>query len=132
FPPTGGFLPDKKTFGQIWSGQRFQGLAKLGICPVCLKGRLNIFNLMAVDDLAGNPSNPRLEAYIALWRPPGIIEKAIPGLGKALDKVENNIKTTLPKGQRFFGISPYVYFVPNAGTRSKLGTFGPNGNFNQP
>ncbi|MGZ5268965.1 MAG: TadE/TadG family type IV pilus assembly protein, partial [Caldimonas sp.] len=132
FPPGGGILGTQKTFGQIWSGQRFQGLARLGICPVCLKGRLNIFDLIAVDDLLGNPSSPRAEQYYVLWRPPKIIEKAIPGLGNAIDKIANNLKNMLPKGSRLFAVSPYVYFVPNAGTRSKLGTFGPNGNFNQP
>lgn len=131
FPP-GGSAASSKTYGQIWSGQRFQGLAKLGICPVCLKGRLNIFNLVAVDDLLGNPSSPRLEQYYVLWRPPKLIEKAIPGLGKALDKVANSVKTMLPKGRRLFAISPYVYFVPNAKVKSSLGVFGPNGNFNQP
>ncbi|MCA1828772.1 MAG: Tad domain-containing protein [Myxococcales bacterium] len=131
FPP-GGSAASSKTYGQIWSGQRFQGLAKLGICPACLKGRLNIFNLVAVDDLLGNPSSPRLEQYYVLWRPPKLIEKAIPGLGKALDKVANSVKTMLPKGQRLFAISPYVYFVPNAHVNSRLGMFGPNGNFNQP
>lgn len=131
FPPGGG-LAGSKTFGQIWSGQRFQGIAKIGICPVCLKGRLNIFNLVAVDDLLGNPSTPKLEQYYVLWRPPKLIEKVIPGLGKALDKIANNVKTMLPKGPRLFAVSPYVYFKPNPGTRGSFGPFGPNGNFGQP
>jgi hypothetical protein len=134
FPP-GGSTASSKTYGQIWSGQRFQALAKLGVCPICIKGRQNIFNLMAVDDLLGNPSSPRLEQYYVIWRPKlvmKLIEKVIPGLGKALDKVENSVKTMLPKGRRLFAISPYVYFVPNAKVKSSFGIFGPNGNFNQP
>ena len=132
FTPGGGLFGVQKTFGQIWSGQRFQGLARLGICPICLKGRLNIFDLVAVDDLLGNPSAPREEQYAYLWKPPKIIEKVIPGLGGVLDSILKGLNNTLPKGQRFFALSPYVYFVPNAGTRSRLGVFGPNGNFNQP
>ena len=127
FPPGG-----QGTFGQIWSGQRFQGLAKLGICPVCLKGKLNIFNLVAIDELLPNASPPRAEQYYVLWRPPKLIEKAIPGLGKVLDGVAKAAQSMLPKGRRLFAISPYVYFVPNARTRSGFGIWGPNGNFNQP
>jgi hypothetical protein len=118
----------KRTFGQIWSGQRFQGVASL----FGLRGRVPILNLIAVDDLAGNPSKPGLEQYYKLWRPPGLIEKIIPGLGNALNKVANNLKSMLPKGRRLFLLSPYVYFVPNATTKGKLGFWGPNGNFNQP
>lgn len=129
FPPGGGALGSQQTFGQIWSGQRFQGIGK----ALGLKRRLNVIGLVAVDDLLGNPSVPRREQYYVLWRPPRLIEKFIPGLGGALDKVANNSKTMLPRGRRLFALSPYVYFVPRAsGTHGGAGLSVPLGNFAQP
>lgn len=128
FPPGGGLLGSQKTFGQIWSGQRLQitgSILGFGV-------RWNIFDLVAVDDLLGNPSTPRKDQYDVVWKPPWPIDKIIPGLGSAIDGIKKAAEKMLPPGPRLFAFSPYVYFVPNAKTKSKFGLFGPNGNFNQP
>ena len=87
---------------------------------------------MSGDARADGEDRIAQQQFAALDTCLGVIGKVFPGIGAVVNTVQQNLANTLPQGSRFFAMSPYVYFVPHAGTRSGFGIFGPNGNFNQP
>jgi hypothetical protein len=137
FAPSGGIIGTARSmWPQVWSGQKFQGVANCGWKWFRIRGRIDFFTFYAMDQMFAF-QRPYKNADFKVWRPKWwqaiIINLVIPGFSAVLRAVERSARQTLPDpSTRPFFMSPYVYFAPKAKSSPGAGPFGAPGNFAQP
>lgn len=134
----GTFAPSssRDAWPQVWSGQRFQGVANCGWKIFKLRGRIDFFTFYAMDQMFAY-QRPYKNADFKVWSPSWwqkiIVNLVVPGFSLVLKAVQASARQTLPNpSARPFFISPYVYFAPRARNSAEPGPFGRPGNFAQP
>ena len=133
FQPGGGLNAFTKAQAQVWSGESLQ--AKLNCFWPIGKQRISVFTWVAMDQVF-HTVTPFKDHYAAVWKPKGIVAKAIVGLLgiKALLGAMQAAANSSPPNpdKRIFLLSPYVYFAPRASAKPGFGPAGALGNFAQP